>query len=125
MRFAVAVGVPGSCVGGGADLADDLVEMPERFGDALPGCLGGQVGRGLQAEPDVEQGGDDRVKQVPPAVMLLGRGPAGAARSSSCRVPVTSRITARVNWPAAVRTGLRLICARKVVPSLRSPTSRA
>jgi hypothetical protein len=39
---------------GAADLGDDLVEIPERFDDALPGCLGGQVDRGLQAEPDVE-----------------------------------------------------------------------
>ena len=37
---------------------------------------------------------------------------------------VTSRITAKARWPAAVVTGLRPISTGNVVASLRSPTSR-
>ena len=62
------------------------------------------------------------------AVLLLGRLLRGVERCGEglpAGVSVTSRITARVNWPAAVGTGLRLICAGKVVPSWRIPTSRA
>jgi hypothetical protein len=57
---------------GTADLADKVVEFAEdRFG-ALPGGVCGQAFGGLEAEPSVEQAGDDRVQQ--PQVLPVGRG---------------------------------------------------
>lgn len=38
-----------------ADLMDRVVQLAQRLRDALAGHLAGQVGRGLQAEPDLEQ----------------------------------------------------------------------
>ena len=55
---------------GSADLADEVVEFVEdRFG-ALPGVVCGQAFGGLEAEPGVEEAGDDRVQQL--QVLLLG-----------------------------------------------------
>jgi hypothetical protein len=79
-----------------ADLADGLVKLPEGRCDALPGRVAGQVDGRLQAEPDVEEAGDDRVEQFLAALCLPGRGllvrgrgrgggRAALARWSGCR----------------------------------------
>jgi hypothetical protein len=60
-----------------ADLMDGVVELAQRIGDALAGHLAGQVSRGLQAEPDLEQAADDPVEQLLVAVCVLGDGGAG------------------------------------------------
>src|ERR1035437_9575510 len=60
--------------GGGADLADGLVEGVELRLDTQPGRAGGQVDGGLQAETDVVQGGDDRIEEFLAAMGLLGAG---------------------------------------------------
>jgi hypothetical protein len=63
------VTVGGKCVV--ADLADGLVEVPDRCGDALPGRVRGQLHRHVQAEPDVEEAGDDGVELFQASVRLL------------------------------------------------------
>ena len=62
----------GECVV--TDLADGLVEVPDRRRDTLPGRVRGQVHGHVQAEPDVEEAGDDGVEQFQVPVRLLSRG---------------------------------------------------
>ena len=101
--------------------------MLEGFGDGLADHVVGQVGGSLQAEPDIVQASGDRVEKFLAAVFLPGRdrGLREVGEASSLRALVTSRITVRVKVPVAVVTGLRLISAGNVVPSLRWATSRA
>ena len=58
--------------GGVADHADGVVEVPKDLTDALLGRICGQAGGGLQAEPGVEQAGDDGVEQFPAAALEVG-----------------------------------------------------
>ena len=109
-----------------ADLADGVIQPPQRLADPIPGQLGGLACGRVQAEPDVEQAADDPVQQVLGVLRLLREHDADQAARSSCQCScVASLTTARTKWPLAVGTGLSVIVTGMVLPSLRSPTSRA
>ena len=57
--------------------------------------------------------------------LLCGSGLGQVDQIVALGAVVVSRITARVNWPVAVGTGLKLISTGNVAPSLRMPTRRA
>jgi len=61
----------GEC--GVADLAGRVIQVLERFCDALAGRAAGQIRGGLPAKPDVVQAGDDRVEEFLAVVCLPGR----------------------------------------------------
>jgi hypothetical protein len=54
-----------------ADLMDGVVQPLKRTADPLPGQLSGLARGRFHAEPDVEQAGDDPVKQVFGVLRLL------------------------------------------------------